>query len=164
MGSAADCSTSGDNDVEKKPCSLGLVVMESETGGGESRRLRCRGKVREHSAPSTLPVGLAVRDVDREREGSGRTWSEVLLNLLIRSLNEGCRDLLEGAPTVGESEVERYAGRLMRDGPRLFAGRRDTVSVTWKLPIAMLFLVLVFTLFEPPVALGAVAAKSSRCR
>jgi hypothetical protein len=54
--------------------------------------------------------------------GRGRTSSEVWLNLLIRSLKEVCRALEEvedtdadGPLNAGESDVDRYAGRLARE-------------------------------------------------
>ena len=112
-GSDPKRSTSGDDGV-RSTCSLGLLV--TEIGGDEERRSRRRGTVRERSAPSPLLLGLGARESDRETVGSGRFWSGLLLNLLIRSLKEGCLGLIKGAvddpitddtPKVGESDVER---------------------------------------------------------
>lgn len=68
--------------------------------------------------------------------GKGRTSSEVLLNLLTRSLKEVCRVLEEvedtdadGPLKADESEVDRYAGRLAREYSKLSAGSGDTLSV-----------------------------------
>lgn len=70
-------------------------------------------------------------------EGRGRTESEVLLNLLIRSLKDGCRELIEVAaedtlagpsPRVGESDTARSIGRLVREDSKTFAGKADTLS------------------------------------
>lgn len=102
--------------------------------GRESRYWRRGGKVRLRS-PSALPDGLTVLDVARdETEGKGRTWSGALLNRLTRSLKEVCRALapdggwmVEGA-NAGESEVERYGWRLVRDDSNMFAGMGDTFS------------------------------------
>lgn len=119
-GSGPGRSSSGDEGVGSTG-SLGLLVVE--TGGGDSpRRWRRRGKVREGWSLSRLPEGLAVREVDREMVGKGRTSSEVLLNLFTSSLKEGWRALeeVEGTDADGplkadESEVDRYAGRLARE-------------------------------------------------
>lgn len=105
-----DWGASGEDGVESI---RGLEVLATEVDGNESRNLR-RGWVRERSPPSALPDGLAVREVVVETDGRGRTWSGFCSNLLMRSLNEDCRVLLEkavglteGPPSVGESDVER---------------------------------------------------------
>lgn len=83
---------------------------------------------------STLPEGLAALEVVRDAEGWGRTRSEVLLNLLIKSLNEAWRDLGPGreamsdGPKLEESDAERYVCRRARDDSRIFVGSGDTLS------------------------------------
>ena len=138
-------------------------------GGGEGSRKRRRGRARDRSVPSTLPDGLAVREVGRDAEGRGRTWSEALLKRLMRSLKEGCRDLIEGTvgepladgpPKVGESEVERWAGRLVREESRTFAGSGDTRSLSLAYWVAMLLLLAPGNPSPCPV-LGAIAATPS---
>lgn len=119
-----------------------------EIAGGQSGKRR-GGMMRERSEPSALPDGLAARDVDREAEGTGGAWSGALLNLLMRSLKEACRDLIELAvvlplagetPRVGESDVERWTGFLVRKAPGMFAGSGDTRSLRSEYLAAMLLL------------------------
>lgn len=132
MAVSPDWGASGEDGVESI---RGLDVLGTEVGGNESRNLR-RGRVRERSPPSVLPDGLAVREVVVETDGRGRTWSGFCSNLLMRSLNEGCRVLLEkavglteGPASVGESDVERYGCRLVREVSRTFVGSGDTRSL-----------------------------------
>jgi hypothetical protein len=83
---------------------------------------------------STLPEGLAALEVERDAEGRGTIWSEVLLNLLIKSLNEAWRDRGPGrearadGPKLEESDVERYICRRARDDSKTFVGSGDTLS------------------------------------
>lgn len=125
-----------------------------------SRTFCLRGRARGRSGLSKLAVGLAARDVSRDwvAEGSGRTSSEALLNLLISSLNEVWRDLATEAaggrarvdelPNVGESDADavRYAEGLVRDGPSTLAGDGDTLSPVLGYPVGSMFTPLVASL------------------
>lgn len=144
-GGIAVLSVSGKDGLELSRARGSLVM---EIAGGESGRRR-RGRTRERSEPSALPEGLAAREVDRDTDGRGGSWSGALLNRLMRSLKEDCRDLIEpavavpladGPPRVGESDVERWTGCLVREAPGTFAGSGDTRSLRPEYLAAMLLL------------------------